>query len=214
MNLREFSNSYLELLTDEFSGINLTRITNEEEFYQKQIVDSVIPLELSKNFEKDLLESKRGVDIGFGGGFPILPLAFKIPNVHFTGFEARRKKAETVSKIAERLKIPNVSLYHMRVEDILFDEPVVITFKAVGTISDFLKKINTNQSLLIYFFKGPKLRELEDWSDILDEWKERSFEEYELEGTEGRSLICFQKRNVPRRTKSKKKNLFKYSDLL
>jgi 16S rRNA (guanine527-N7)-methyltransferase len=47
MNLDQFTDKYLELLTGEYAGINLTRITNAQEFKDKQIIDSLAPLEQS-----------------------------------------------------------------------------------------------------------------------------------------------------------------------
>lgn len=42
--MKKFAEDYLNLLKGEFSGINLTRISTEEEFYNKQIIDSVCHL--------------------------------------------------------------------------------------------------------------------------------------------------------------------------
>jgi 16S rRNA (guanine527-N7)-methyltransferase len=52
--MKEFSEKYLELLTGEFAGINLTRIESPEEFYNKQILDSVLPEVHSDIFKKAL----------------------------------------------------------------------------------------------------------------------------------------------------------------
>ena len=90
----EFSDKYLEILKGELAGINLTRITDEDEFYHKQILDSVIPFEGSEVFQQAVKECGRVVDIGFGGGFPILPLAHKLPDVNFLGMEARERRPQ------------------------------------------------------------------------------------------------------------------------
>jgi 16S rRNA G527 N7-methylase RsmG len=44
MNQQEFSRKYFDLLTTDYAGINLTRITNYDEFVLKQIDDSLAPL--------------------------------------------------------------------------------------------------------------------------------------------------------------------------
>ena len=95
--MKEFSQKYLELLTGEFSGINLTRIDGPEEFYNKQILDSVLPMEKSAVFRNALEKTKILVDIGFGGGFPILPLAFKNLDKKFYGFEKKEKKGKATN---------------------------------------------------------------------------------------------------------------------
>lgn len=210
-DLKEFSKKYLDLLTGKFKGINLTRITTPEEFYYKQIEDSVYPIFENNKFIELLNQTKKLVDVGFGGGFPILPLAYLLPEVDFIGIEARNKKASTVSEIANDLDIKNARLYHGRIEEFFFDEDVVVTFKAVGKIEEFLSKINTNKTLYIYFYKGPNLHELEDLSKIsTDEWELIEEKFYPVDGTQGRILIGF-KNKVPRGTNSLK--YFKFSQL-
>ena len=88
----DFSKRYFDLLNGEYAGINLTRITDENEFYSKQILDSVEPLRQSKIFNESINKSKLHIDVGFGGGFPLLPLAKSLPSIKFIGFEARAKK--------------------------------------------------------------------------------------------------------------------------
>jgi 16S rRNA (guanine527-N7)-methyltransferase len=149
--MKEFSKKYLDLLTGEFSGINLTRIQSEEEFYQKQIIDSVLPETESEIFKEELERTKILVDIGFGGGFPILPLAFNNPDKKFYGFDARAKKVEVVRKIADKLELKNVKLMHYKVEEIEFDKDAVVTFKAVGKVTDLLPLFKTTKTLHVFF---------------------------------------------------------------
>lgn len=67
--MKEFAKKYLDLLTGEFAGINLTRIESPEDFYNKQIIDSVMPMTESKVFKNCLEKTKLMVDVGFGGDF-------------------------------------------------------------------------------------------------------------------------------------------------
>ena len=43
--MRKLAQDYLAILKGELAGLNLTRILDEEDFYNKQIVDSLIPYE-------------------------------------------------------------------------------------------------------------------------------------------------------------------------
>src|SRR5690606_16023738 len=105
-------------------------------------------------FQKEVQKKKVLVDVGFGGGFPILPLAKLLPEVQFVGVETRRKKADAVRLIAEELKLENVKLVHSRLEDFLFDRPAAITFKAVGTAKDYLPIINrTTNDISVFLYK-------------------------------------------------------------
>jgi len=133
--LRNLSEQYLELLTTELSGINLTRINNLDEFYEKQIIDSVIPLSLSSKFESLIFKPTTTlVDVGFGGGFPLLPIAFSSPSSSCIGLESKNKKVKAVELISEKLGIRNIKLFHQRIENVTIDIPALVTFKAVGDI--------------------------------------------------------------------------------
>jgi len=212
--MKEFSQKYLNLLTGEFAGINLTRITSPEEFYQKQIIDSVLPQVESKIFKNCLEKTNLLVDVGFGGGFPILPLAFKNPDKKFIGFEARAKKAQVVQKIAKALGLNNVFLKHQRLETVDFDLETVITFKGVGKVSDYLPLLRTSSTLYVFFYKGPNFYELEDIEDMLESnWELIEEKAYDVPGTEGRVLLGFKNRKVLRGTIQTEK-IIKFSELL
>lgn len=212
--MKEFSKKYLDLLTSEFAGINLTRITSPEEFYQKQIVDSVLPQTESKVFKNALEETKLMVDVGFGGGFPILPLAHINPDKKFIGFEARAKKAQAVQKIAALLGLTNVFLKHQRLEMVDFDIDTVITFKGVGKVSDYLPLLRTSKTLYVFFYKGPNFYELEDIEELIEkDWELIEEKAYDVPGTEGRVLLGFKNRKVLRGTIQTEK-IIKFSELL
>ena len=207
--LDKFSKDYFDLLNNEYKGINLTRITDFNDFLNKQIIDSVKPLELSSVFQKSLNENKRLIDVGFGGGFPILPLAKTCEEFDFVGIETRGKKVKVVSEIADVLGLQNVNLIHERIENVFIDVPATVSFKAVGKVWDFLNKINTNQKLQVFFYKGPNFYtiEKEQIEAAKKEWSIIEEIEIDVEGTEKRLLIGFENRNVPRGTKKKLVNL-------
>lgn len=213
--MKEFSEKYLNLLKGEFAGINLTRIGSPEEFYQKQIVDSVLPETHSAVFKRELERTKVLVDIGFGGGFPILPLAFTNPDKLFIGFDARAKKVEVVTKIADRLGLTNVKLKHMRLEEIDFDVDAVITLKAVGKVTDFLPLFRSSKTLHIFFYKGPNFYDLEEIEPILKEWDVVEEISYDVPGTEGRVFLGFKNKKVLRGTMMPNApKIIKFSSLL
>lgn len=209
----DFSLKYLHILKTDLQGLNLTNILDEEEFYHKQILDSVNPYLQSKLFQSEVAEKGVVVDVGFGGGFPILPLAKLLPHIKFVGVETRRKKADAVRLIAEKLGLTNVTLVHSRLEDFYFDEPAVITFKAVGTIMDYLPIINHNsKETTVFFYKGPSFEETEavHINKLNNSWKLMNLEEIEVPHTQRRCLATFKAVNVPRGTK----HLVKLSDFL
>jgi 16S rRNA (guanine527-N7)-methyltransferase len=208
----DFSVRYLHLLNTKFAGLNLTKILDQDEFYHKQILDSINPYLQSEFFQQQVQQHKLVVDVGFGGGFPLLPLAKLLPEVQFVGVETRRKKVDAVRLIAEDLGLSNVKVVHARIEDFYVDRPAVITFKAVGTVADFLPKIYCSRPTHVFFYKGPSYREVEAVpAQKLQHWRQVHCEEISVPGTDLRLLVSFVGQNVPRGTV---KMLVKLSEIL
>jgi 16S rRNA (guanine527-N7)-methyltransferase len=210
----DFSLKYLNLLKTKYAGLNLTRILDDQEFYEKQILDSILPYEQSLIFKNELDEKEKLLDIGFGGGFPLLPLAYHCPHIRAVGIESRNKKVQAVNQLAIDLKIFNAKAYHYRIEDVEIDLPVVVSLKAVGTIMNYLPLLQSNHlDFTVYFYKGP-LFETAEWPEfekfLSKEWNCKIKEELKIPGTEKRFLVGFSPRIVPRGTG---KSLVKLSQL-
>jgi 16S rRNA (guanine527-N7)-methyltransferase len=216
MNLDQFTDKYLELLTGEYAGINLTRITNAQEFKDKQIIDSLAPLEQSDVFNGSIGASNVHLDVGFGGGFPLLPLANVLRGTKFVGIETRGKKCKVVGEIAQKLGLNNVAFIHSRIEDVLIDVDATVSFKAVGKVNDFLSKLNFTKDLKVFFYKGPGFYEQEkDQLDIVkNKWDIIEEKEIDVPGVDKRLIIGFAPKNVLRGTKKFSKQLVKVSSII
>ena len=83
--MEDMARKYWEQLQGPLKGLNLMSFSNFEEFYFKQFVDSVAPYERSLIFHKAINTSKGLVDIGTGGGFPLIPLA-SLKKVSFSSY--------------------------------------------------------------------------------------------------------------------------------
>ena len=57
------------------------------------------------------------IDIGTGGGFPLLALALTHPDIVFTGLDARRKKINAINDMIATLGITNAQGIRSRIED-------------------------------------------------------------------------------------------------
>ncbi|MBF0311911.1 MAG: class I SAM-dependent methyltransferase [Oligoflexia bacterium] len=146
------------------SGINLVGHDSIEEFFAKQILDSIAPLYVGHAFRTSIERSLKLVDVGTGGGFPLLPLASEVREAHFLGIDSKRKKVEAVELMARELKLDHVKSAHKRLEDIVIDCDCTITVKAVGKcldILDFVQLKDENLKVEIYFYKGQNFKELE-----------------------------------------------------
>ena len=76
---------------------------------------------------------------------------------------------------------------HQRYEEIHFDLPTVVTFKAVSTVENLLPKFTATKPIYAFFYKGPKFRELENFDGVLKSWKIIEDKVFHVEHTEGRS---------------------------
>lgn len=213
--MKEFSKKYLSILKNELKGINLTRILDEEDFYHKQVLDSTLPFENSSFILEELKKKKVLIDVGFGGGFPLIPLSHKFPHIKFLGFESKNKKVEAVRKISELLSLKNVKVYHKRIEEVLIDVEVILTFKAVGEVNKMLKSLRANKSILVCFYKGPHFLEKEGKKGLPSGWTLVEEKKVDIPGTEGRTFLIYKNTDVPCGTNPKNKiTLVKLSQFL
>src|SRR5207244_3469763 len=58
------------------------------------------------------------IDIGTGGGFPGIPLAIFFPEVDFHLVDSIGKKLKVVEAVAEGISLKNVTIQHIRAEEI------------------------------------------------------------------------------------------------
>jgi 16S rRNA (guanine527-N7)-methyltransferase len=112
--------------------LNLTRITDPVEFWEKHLWDSLSGIKSFLQAPSDILAPEtqnpkpetqnpipyRVIDIGTGAGFPGLPIAIAQPNWHITLLDSTRKKLDFVSHLVERLGITNATTLVERVEQI------------------------------------------------------------------------------------------------
>ena len=90
---------------------------NDEKFLdEKHIFDSLSITDfLNKNKFENLL------DIGTGGGFPSLPLAFCNPNIKILAVDSIKKKINFIDGIKEKYNLENLSTLATRMESLPSD---------------------------------------------------------------------------------------------
>ncbi|WP_312353091.1 16S rRNA (guanine(527)-N(7))-methyltransferase RsmG [Aminipila sp.] len=104
---------YMEMLLDWNEKINLTAITDKEEFIKKHYIDSV----LCYSFP-EMRKAKKIIDVGTGGGFPGIPLALLYPEKQFVLMDSLKKRLNIIDDLAKQLGILNVTTLHGRAEDL------------------------------------------------------------------------------------------------
>ncbi|MEH2137184.1 16S rRNA (guanine(527)-N(7))-methyltransferase RsmG [Nostoc sp.] len=106
-----------ELILEGNRQLNLTRITDPQEFWEKHLWDSlrgIVPL-LSGNL---FPASPTIIDIGTGAGFPGVPVAITVPNCTITLLDSTRKKITFIDNILTELALINAKTFVGRAEEI------------------------------------------------------------------------------------------------
>ncbi|MDD6154213.1 MAG: 16S rRNA (guanine(527)-N(7))-methyltransferase RsmG [Eubacteriales bacterium] len=104
---------YMEGLLQWNEAVNLTNITDPEDFIEKHYIDSLAVRNLME-FQK----AGRVLDLGTGAGFPGIPLAIMEPDKEFYLLETIGKKIKIVSRLADEIGLKNVHAVKARAEDL------------------------------------------------------------------------------------------------
>ena len=114
---------YMELTLKWNKKVNLTSITNEEEFITKHFIDS---LSIVDDYEVE--DAETVIDVGTGGGYPGVPLAIYFPDKKITLIDSVDKKLKIVGTICEEIGLKNIRTVHGRAEDLAHKKEFRETF--------------------------------------------------------------------------------------
>ncbi|MEA5550252.1 16S rRNA (guanine(527)-N(7))-methyltransferase RsmG [Anabaena cylindrica UHCC 0172] len=129
-----------ELILEGNRQLNLTRITETEEFWEKHLWDSLKGIAPQQHFIDSLHQSASVIDIGTGAGFPGIPISIIFPNSQVTLLDSTRKKINFIDTILSNLDLINAKTIIGRAEEI-GQEPKhrqsydLALIRAVGTSS-------------------------------------------------------------------------------
>ena len=103
---------YMRLVQEWNEKINLTAITEDEEFIKKHFIDCM------KAFKSDAIRNaKTIIDVGTGAGFPGMPIAILHPNAHITLLDSLNKRINFLNIVVRELGLKNVTTIHSRAEE-------------------------------------------------------------------------------------------------
>jgi 16S rRNA (guanine527-N7)-methyltransferase len=112
--------------------INVISRKDMDAFYIHHVLHSLAIAKVIQ-FRKET----RILDVGTGGGFPVVPLAIFFPEAQFTAVDSIGKKIKVVQAVAETLELKNLKAHHKRAEEVgqTFD---FIVSRAVTRMNRFL----------------------------------------------------------------------------
>lgn len=117
--------------------INVISRKDIDSLYLKHVLHS---LALAAVF--DFADGSEVIDIGCGGGFPGIPLAIFFPQVRFHLVDSIGKKLKVVEAVAEAVGLQNVTVQHIRAEDIKGRKFDTAMSRAVAPLADLVRWSN------------------------------------------------------------------------
>lgn len=127
---------FYKIVIEENQKINLTAITNKNDFAVKHILDSVLPQSL-------LPIGAKIIDVGAGAGFPSLPLKILRPDLNITMLDSLQKRVNFLNDTIAKLKLTNINAYHGRAEDFVngkreqFDIAIARAVANLNTLAEY-----------------------------------------------------------------------------
>ena len=134
--------------------VNLVSRKDLEHLYERHVLHS---LGIAKVVQ--FHPGTRVVDVGTGGGFPLIPLAILFPECRFHGIDGTGKKIMAVNGVIEGLGLTNCTAEQVRTEDHKEKYDVMVS-RAVSTLPEFIrmtKHLVTKGAGDLYYLKGGEI---------------------------------------------------------
>lgn len=124
---------------EENGKLNLSALRTPEACWAGNILDSLPILDVP-----EFANAKTMLDVGTGGGFPLLPVAMARPDLAVAGLDATQKKIDAIGRIAADLGLANVRLIGGRAETLGHDDTHrekydCVTARAVAPLTTLLE---------------------------------------------------------------------------
>ena len=131
---------FYEMVTEKNKVMNLTAITDYEEFVIKHFVDSLMITKVM-----DMTGTMTVLDIGTGAGFPGVPIKIVYPETKVLLLDSLNKRLNFLNEVIEELGLKDITTIHSRAEELQakgeyrekFDLCVSRAVSALPTLSEY-----------------------------------------------------------------------------
>ena len=125
--------TFCETLLKWNATYNLTTITDASSVLTLHVADSLTLVPKVKEFAS---AAKRVLDVGSGGGLPVVPLAVMRPDLSVSAVDTVKKKAVFLRQAGVMCRLRNFTVYNDRVEKLSLPPFDVITSRAFASLKD------------------------------------------------------------------------------
>lgn len=105
--------TYYEMVVEKNKVMNLTGITEFDEFIDKHYIDSLSIVNVV-----DMHQVQSAIDVGTGAGFPGIPLKIAFPNLRMTLADSLNKRILFLQEVIEELGLKDIEALHARAEEL------------------------------------------------------------------------------------------------
>ena len=134
----------LPLYEDWNAKINVISRKDMDNFYEHHVLHSLAIAKVQPF--KPMAEV---LDVGTGGGFPGIPLAFIFPETKFHLIDSIGKKIKVVQNVAEQLELSNVRTEQIRAEQLRGSYDFIVS-RAVADLGQFTQWVRGRISTIQY----------------------------------------------------------------
>ena len=137
--LQQFD-TYMNMVIEKNKVMNLTAITDPEEFALKHFADSLSLIPAVPELSYISKDPVSIIDVGTGAGFPSVPLKITYPNIKLTLLDSLNKRISFLNSVIDSIGLENVTTVHARAEEgarkkELRDTFDVVVSRAVANLS-------------------------------------------------------------------------------
>lgn len=155
-----------ELYAEWNGKINVISRKDIDKLYEHHILHSLAILSYWQQ-RGDELDGAKVLDLGTGGGFPGIPLAFCLPETRFTLCDSIGKKIKVAQAVSDSLDLKNITCVNARVEslDERFD---YVVSRAVAPLETLWGWVKDRFSRSLICLKGGDITQ--EIADLCRKW--------------------------------------------